>query len=74
MTELEKVIKGLKECCGTGKCQECVYGKEHPALSCKSLLGDALSILKRTKLIHTEHALYTVYEPNKGDTNDALSK
>lgn len=42
----EKVIQGLEECAGTGKCQDCVYGKEHPALSCKALLEDALALLK----------------------------
>jgi len=63
MADIEKVIKGLEECAGAGKCQDCVYGKEHPTLSCKELLKDALELIKSTRLIHTEHATYTVYEP-----------
>ena len=46
MPDREKVIKGLEECTGTGKCQDCVYGKEHPALSCKALLEDALELIR----------------------------
>ena len=46
MAEIERVIKGLEECVSAGKCQDCVYGKEHPALSCKALLNDALELLK----------------------------
>jgi len=46
MADIEKIIKGLEQCVGTGKCQDCVYGKEHPALSCKALLKDALELLK----------------------------
>ena len=49
MADIEKVIKGLEECVGAGKCQDCVYGKEHPALSCKALLNDALELLKEYK-------------------------
>lgn len=47
MAEIEKVIKGLEECVSAGKCQDCIYGKEHPALSCKALLNDALELLKK---------------------------
>ena len=69
MPDREKVIKGLEECVGAGKCQDCVYGKEHPALSCKALLEDALELIRRARLIHTEHALYTVYETHNGEQN-----
>lgn len=69
MIDREKVIKGLEECAGTGKCQDCVYGKEHPALSCKALLEDALKLIRSARLVHTEHAVYTVYEPT-GGTDD----
>lgn len=49
MAEIEKVIKGLEECGSAGKCQDCVYGKELPTLSCKVLLNDALELLKEQK-------------------------
>ena len=62
MADIEKVIKGLEECAGNGNCTKCQYGKEKQALSCKKLLTDALELIKRSRLIHTEHALYTVYE------------
>ena len=67
MADIKKVIKGLEECAGAGKCQYCEYGKEHPALSCKKLLADALELIKSSRLIHTEHALYTVYEKHNGE-------
>ncbi len=46
MPDTEKVIKGLEECAGNGKCTKCQYGKEKQALSCKKLLADALELLK----------------------------
>ena len=64
MPDKEKVIKGLEECIGTGNCTKCRYMKEKQALSCKKLLSDALELIKSSRLIHTEHALYTLYERN----------
>ena len=32
-------------------------------------LIDALELLKNEKIIHTEHALYTVYEGHNGEQN-----
>lgn len=65
----EKVIKGLEECVGNGNCTKCQYGKEKQALSCKQLLTDALELIKSERVIHTEHALYTVYERHDGEQN-----
>ena len=62
MTNVEKVIKGLEECAGNGNCTKCQYGKEKQALSCKKLLADALKLIKSSRLIHTERALYTTVE------------
>ena len=70
MSDREKVIKGLEECVGNGNCAKCQYGKEKQALSCKKLLTDALELIKSAKNIHTEHALYTVYEPVKRTENE----
>ena len=69
MIDREKVIKGLEECVGNGNCTKCQYGKEHPALSCKALLKDALELIRSARLVHTEHAVYTVHEPI-GGTDD----
>lgn len=69
MADREKVIKGLEECVGNGNCAKCQYGKEKQALSCKKLLSDALELIKSSRLIHTEHALYTVYERHNGEQN-----
>jgi len=74
MIDLEKVIKGLEECLGTGNCMKCQYGKEKPSLSCKKLLSDALELIKSSRLIHKEHALYTVYEPHNGGDDMADRK
>ena len=70
MADREKAIKGLEECVGTGNCTKCQYGKEKQALSCKKLLDDALELIKSSRLIHTEHALYTVYEPIEKTKNE----
>ena len=51
--DMEKVIKGLKECAGNGNCTKCQYGKEKQALSCKKLLADALELIKSSRLIHS---------------------
>jgi len=59
MPDMAKVIKGLEECVENGNCTKCQYRKENQAtLSCKELLTDALELIKSSKLIHTEHALY----------------
>ena len=47
MPDREKVIKGLEECTGNGHCTKCSYGKERQTLSCKKLLADALTLLKK---------------------------
>lgn len=70
MPDKEKVIKGLEECIGNGNCTKCKYRKEKQgALSCKKLLADALELIKSSNLIHTEHALYSVYETHDGEQN-----
>ena len=69
MTDIEKVIKGLEECAGNGNCTRCQYGKEKQALSCKKMLTDALELIKSSGLIHTEHALHTVYKRNNREQN-----
>ena len=70
MTDLEKVIKSLDECIGNGDCTKCQYRKEsRGVLSCKKLLADVLELIKSSRLIHTEHALYTVYERHNGEQN-----
>ena len=70
--DMEKVIKGLEECAGNGNCTKCQYGKEKQGvLSCKELLVDALELIKSSKLIHSEHALYSVYEKHNGGEMDA---
>ena len=66
MNDWENVIKGLEECAGNGNCTKCQYRKEKQTLSCKKLLVDALELIKSSRLIHTEHALYTVYERHDG--------
>ena len=71
MPDMEKVIKGLEECAGTRNCTKCQYEKEKQALSCKKLLTDALELIKSAKNIHTEYALYTVYEPVKRTESEA---
>ena len=65
----EKVVKGLEECTGNGNCTKCQYVKEKQTLSCKKLLADALELIKSSRLIHTEHALYTVYERHDEEQN-----
>jgi len=69
MVDPEKVIKGLEECAGNGNCTKCQYWKEKQALTCKKLLADALELIKSERVIHTEHALYTVYERHDGEQN-----
>ena len=64
----DKIIKELEECAGNGNCTKCQYGKEK-TLSCRKLLADALELIKSSRLIHTEHALYTVYERHNGEQN-----
>ena len=70
MPDREKVIKGLEECVGNGNCAKCQYGKEKQALRFKKFLTNALELIKSAKNIHTEHALYTVYEPVKRTENE----
>ena len=50
----EKVIKGLEECVGNGKCTKCQYGKEKQTLSCKKLLVDSLALLKEQEAVKPE--------------------
>ena len=50
MPDMEKVIKGLEECLGTGKCTECIY-KSPVMLCCKYLLEDALKLLKEQEAV-----------------------
>ena len=70
MVNMYKVIKGLEECTGNGNCTKCQYRKEQcGALSCKKLLADALELIKSSRLIRTEHALYTMYERHNGEQN-----
>ena len=69
MPDREKVIKGLEECAGNGSCTKCQYAKEKQALTCKKLLDDALELIKSERVIHTEHALYIVYERHDGEQN-----
>ena len=69
MPDRETVIKGLEECVGNGNCTKCQYGIENQALCCKKLLADALELIKSSRLIHTEHALYTVNETHNGEQN-----
>ena len=69
MSDREKVIKGLEECTGNGNCTKCQYRKEKQALSCKKLLADALELIKSSRLIHTEHSLYTMYERSNEEQN-----
>ncbi len=59
MADMEKAIKVLEECAAVnGNCTKCQYGKEKQALSCKKLIADVLELIKSSRLIHTEHALY----------------
>ena len=69
MIDREKVVKGLEECAGNGNCTKCQYVKERQTLSCKKLLADVLELIKSERVIHTEHALYTVYERHDGEQN-----
>ena len=70
MSDIDRVIKGLEECVGNGNCTKCQYGKEKQTLSCKKLLTDALELIKSSRLIHAEHALYTVHERRNGEQNE----
>ena len=69
--DMEKIIKGLEECVGNGNCMKCQWKEKQPVLSCKELLVDALELIKSSKLIHSEHALYSVYEKHNGGEMDA---
>ena len=75
MPDREKVIKGL-ECCEKQEkktydtpCRECPYFNNTTNPNCGEMLHDALKLLKYSRLIHTEHALYTVYEKHNGEQN-----
>jgi len=75
MPDIEKVIEAL-ECCKayyinkdlTGH-DRCPYNGRNNGDGCDKLLADALELLKCSRLIHTEHALYTVYEKHNGEQN-----
>ena len=63
----ENVIKTIEGCINDDSfCNKCDYeGCVFQHGSCvKDLLADALELIKSSRLIHSEHALYTVYEKN----------
>ena len=71
MIDREKVIKGLEIC--TSKpcyCKDCPY-KANCSLDSQEVMEDALELIKSSRLIHSEHALYTVYEKHNGGEVDA---
>ena len=72
MIDKNKVIKGL-ECClrevkphDTNPCEDCPYYDIDTATSSKCIdiiQSEALALLKASKLVKTEHATYSTYEP-----------
>lgn len=67
MIDREKVIFDIGRCiCHVqDACRDCSHYGHSEEIGCmEELLADALELIKSSRLIHTEHALYTVYEKN----------
>lgn len=73
MADREKVIYDIERCiCHVpDACRDCsYYRQDEEAIRCmEKLLADALELIKSSRLIHTEHTLYTVYERHNGEQN-----
>ena len=72
MPDREKVIFDIERCiCHVpDACRDCSHYKHGEYLDCmEELLADALELIKSSRLIHTEHDLYTVYERNDEEQN-----
>lgn len=69
--DMDKVIYDIERCvCHVpDACRDCSHYQDDPLDCMKNLLADALELIKSSRLIHTEHALYTVYEGHNGEQN-----